>query len=188
MQTCGIKTVLPNGVLLQDNQEIQVDSMVLCTGYKYDFPFLSKECQLSTAGERVTPLYKHVIHINYPSLSFIGLCKQICPFPQFQCQVLFAIAALDGTMKLPSKAEMLESEEADYQKRLSEGLPHRFAHKMGDRQWAYNDELAELGGFEPIPKVLQKIYEYISINRRKNVLEYQKINVRIVNSEEFIVC
>ena len=59
-QMKGVKRVLEDGVVLDDDTELKLDALILCTGYKYEFPFLSEECQISTEGERVTPLYKHV--------------------------------------------------------------------------------------------------------------------------------
>jgi hypothetical protein len=47
--------------ILENDEEIDLDAMVMCTGYKYKFPFLSEEI-ISTEGEHVTPLYKHNKH------------------------------------------------------------------------------------------------------------------------------
>ena len=52
-------------------------------------------------------------------------------------QLQFAIAILDGSLKLPSKDEMDADTERDYQQRLMEGLPHRYAHYMGKRYTKY---------------------------------------------------
>ncbi|WAR13461.1 LOW QUALITY PROTEIN: GSXL4-like protein [Mya arenaria] len=131
-----------------NGKEEPVDVIMLCTGYRYSFPFLSPNCALNIEDERVTPLYKHIIHTRYPTLSFIGICKTICPFPQFQNQLKFVLATLDGSLSLPSEAEMETDTEEDFRARLMEGLPVRHAHLMGPRQWAYNDMLAHMGGFE----------------------------------------
>ena len=58
-------------------------------------------------------MYKHVISVHHPTLSFLGLCSLVCPFPQFNHQAAFVKSALDGSMKLPSTEEMLADEAED---------------------------------------------------------------------------
>lgn len=49
------------------------------TGYIFSFPFLSVDCGLSLEDKfLVTPLYKHLININYPTMAIVGL--QICAY------------------------------------------------------------------------------------------------------------
>ena len=45
-----------------------VDVFMPCTGYLYDFPFLTAQCELrlKDGGGVVTPLYKYFIHTKYP--------------------------------------------------------------------------------------------------------------------------
>ena len=130
-------------------------------------------------------MYKHVLHTARPSLSLIGLCKTVAPFPQFDCQVRFALAALDGSMVLPNRDEMEADIERDYQWRLSQGMPPRHAHHMGDLQWGYNNMLAELGGFEPIATVVNRLYDHIHGIRRRRLADYKKINFHFTGTDSF---
>ena len=42
---------------------LEMDTILLCTGYHYTFPFLSPECGVNVSeDERVTPLWKHLTH------------------------------------------------------------------------------------------------------------------------------
>lgn len=75
----------------------------------------------------------------------------------------------------------------DYQKRRSEGLPHRYAHFMGPRQWAYNDELAALAGFKPIPKAIQMLYNEVHKTRVKDLPNYKTKQYRITGDETYEV-
>ena len=43
----------------------------------------------------------------------------------------------------------------------------RHFHKMGSFQWAYNDLLAKEGGFDPIPRAVQQLYERVHYERRE---------------------
>ena len=186
-QRQGIARLTPTTVVYKDGIEEEADVLLLCTGYRYNFPFLTEKCQLKIVEERITPLYKHIIHTKFHTLSFIGMCKIICPFPQFDNQVKFVLSALDGTQKLPSSEDMDRDTEADYHKRLSEGLPHRYAHFMGPRQWAYNDELASLAGFEPIPKAIQMLYNEVHRSRVKDLPNYKTKQYRITGDETYEV-
>jgi len=103
-------------LLLKDATEVEVEAVILATGYHYTFPFLTPECGVKVENRVVQPLYKHLISIANPSLAFVGLPVQICPFPQFDLQVRYFINTLLGNVKLPSPGEM----EADTQVMLSQ--------------------------------------------------------------------
>ena len=137
--------------------------------------------------ERVSPLYKHLIHTQLPSLSFIGIPKKVTPFPMFDCQVRFVTAALDGTMPLPSREEMENDMQQDYEWRLSVGMPHRYAHEMAELQWRYNLELANLAGFSPVPQSVQSLCDYVHATRVKELQVYKKRNYALVGGHSFKV-
>ena len=73
-----------------------VDQVILATGYVYSFPFL-EEAALGMAfkGKRlVTPLYQHLMHVEMPSLGFIGIPLAVpCPIPFFECQAAYLAEA-----------------------------------------------------------------------------------------------
>lgn len=115
------------------------------------------------------------------------MCKIICPFPQFDSQVKFVLSTLDDTQTLPSPEDMEADIELDYQSRLSEGLPHRYAHFMGPKQWEYNDSLAALAGFEPIPKAIQILYNEVHRTRVLDLPNYKKMQYRITGEETYEV-
>ncbi|XP_076470292.1 uncharacterized protein LOC143300470 [Babylonia areolata] len=184
-QKPGIRSVKGSTVTLNNEEEITVDCLLFCTGYRYDFPFLTDSCNLRIEDERVTPLYKHLIHTQLPSLSFIGICKTVCPFPQFHIQVLLVLATLDGSCRLPSREEMDADAEADFQKRLSEGLPKRYAHLMAVRQWDYNDVIAHMAGCRPIKRGVQSLYDAVHEVRVKNLMDYKKVNYEMIDEEHF---
>lgn len=186
-QVPGIQSLGVKSVTFQNGREEDVDVVLCCTGYRYDFPFFTKECEVHVDDERVTPLYKHLIHTKYPSLSIIGVCKVIVPFPQFHVQVKFVLSTLDGSLKLPSKEEMDQDTKADFEKRLSKGLPSRHAHHMGSRQWDYNDDLLSLGQFNSLPNVVHKLYDHIHNVRIKDLIGYKNDNYDIVDSDTYLL-
>ena len=73
--------------------------------------------------------------------------------------------------------------EAEYQMRLAEGLPHRYAHYMGTRQWVYSDELARMAGCQPISKAVRTLFDSIHATRVKNLMGYKKYNYNLADYE-----
>lgn len=178
-QRPGIKELREHSVVFNDSQEVEIDALLLCTGYLYNLPFLSKKVGLSIEQERLYPLYKHLIHPHFTTLSFIGIPKTICPFPLFDMQIRFTISAWDGSMKLPSVAEMLEDIDADFKKRLADGLPVRYAHTMGPRQWRYNDQLADMAKTSRLPISVEHLYDYVHETRVKDIAGYKSISYKL---------
>ena len=185
VQVPAVDSLHGKTVTFTDGQSCEADDIILCTGYEFRFPFLSTECHMTVQDQRISPLYKHMFHAEFPSLSFIGLPFTTCPFPQFSCQVRLAIAFLEGTYKLPPKEEIDSEIKSDLQRRLDMGWPLRHAHKMGYLQWEYNSHLAQLGGFTPILPVVEHLYKKVRDIRSTNVWHYKELNFEIVDEENW---
>lgn len=168
-------------VVFEDGSVLQPDVLIFCTGYQYHFPFLSlAQLGLQETDYGVGPLYRHLLPPQHPSLFFIGLCRNICPFPNFHCQVLFALAVLGGSCLLPSAVEM----EADTQKRLlqylQDGRVARHFLRLDTRQWSYAEELAHAAGFPSLPPALQEIYDAVHASRVHSVSTFRGTNYRLL--------
>ncbi|XP_035827480.1 flavin-containing monooxygenase FMO GS-OX-like 4 isoform X2 [Aplysia californica] len=184
-QVDGIVEVYKDSVRLSNGREIECDAILFCTGYLYSFNFLEPECGVQIEEGRIVPLYKHLVHTTYPTMFFIGMCKPICPFPQFDAQIQFSLKVLDGRLVLPSKLEMDEETETDYRTRLERGLPPRYAHFMGPRQWEYNAQLTTMAGLEPISPNVQLLYEHVHAIRLKQLTTYKRLNFRLTGPDSF---
>ncbi|XP_078484088.1 uncharacterized protein LOC100175875 [Ciona intestinalis] len=171
------------GVDFVDGTHIECDVFMFCTGYKFTFPFLGN--LVSIDNNRITPLYKHLINIKYPTLSLIGACSVICPFPQFHCQVNYAISLMDGSAKLLSEEEMLEDEKQDFKTRIESGLPARHAHLMGHRQWDYNNDLADLCGIQRISDNVRLLYDLCHQRRTFNLMFYKNDEFNLSDAGNF---
>ncbi|XP_030828992.1 flavin-containing monooxygenase FMO GS-OX-like 2 isoform X1 [Strongylocentrotus purpuratus] len=182
----AIKSVGKTEVEFLDGCKDTFDSIVFCSGYDYDFSFLHPDCLVDVSDGRITPLYKHLIHQIFPSLCFMGISKRFCPYPHFNAQALFFLAALDGSVKLPTEKEMHEDEAKEFQIRLDEGLPHRYAHDMGDRQWEYNSNLLSFIGAVQHKPVIEKLYHQVMRCRTKNILIYRKMKFKVVDNDKFV--
>lgn len=183
IQTAGIDHFSEKIVHLKDGSEVEVDSVMFCTGYKYTFPFLKQFSDLKIFDGRVYPLFKHIVHVSAPSLNFVGIANKICPFPTFHCQVQFILAHIDGSMKLPTKEQMLKDIEKDYVSRKMKGMPPRHAHMMvGQMQWDYNDDITTLAKIPPISTAVRSLFDKIHYTRTENLLTYKNYNYDITNN------
>lgn len=175
-----------DSVVFQDDSSEKVDAVIFCTGYRYSFPFLSDDI-ITIKDERVQPIYKHMIHIDYPNLIFLGIPRQLLYFPHFYEMARFSVLVLEEKIQLPSRKDMQEASEVDFQSRLLEGNPPSFAHQMGfgDYQFRFNAEIAELGGFEPLPPVIKMIWKDILDERYINFLHCKDINYQITGRDSY---
>lgn len=153
-------------VVFQDGIAVRVDFIIHCTGYKYDFPFLETNGEVTVDDNRVGPLYKHVFPPGLaPWLSFVGLPWKVVPFPMFELQSKWIARILSNRIALPSKEEMAEDIEAFYSSLEASGTPKRYTHNMGILQWDYNNWIADQCGLPSIEEWRKQMYMATSKNR-----------------------
>lgn len=106
------KTINDDGgsIVLTDGTTVEnIDCIIYCTGYHYNFPFLEDVGALRVHEGAVVPLYKHMFPLGLaPRLSFIGIPWKTIPFPQFELQGKLIAQVLSGKVKLPSVEMMSE--------------------------------------------------------------------------------
>ncbi|KAG9338980.1 hypothetical protein JZ751_024376 [Albula glossodonta] len=186
-QAPPVRQVLKDGgVEFGDGSVTHPQVLLLCTGYSFSYPFLSgASLGLQVEPHLVSPLYKQLLPPAWPSLFIIGICKIICPFPHFHTQVQFALAVLEGTVLLPSCAEMEAEVRREADRKLMEGVQPRHLLKMDSDQWGYYRTLASMGGFSPLPPVIQSLYEEVWRQRRRDPQKYRQINYRLVTDTQW---
>ena len=160
-QCIGIERLSRNRAIMKDGTEYEIDALILCTGYKKYLPFLSPECRVKIEDERMTPLYKHMIHTEFPSLAFIAYTQIDLPIMNIETQVKFLMAVWEGRFKLPSTDEMNADTQRDLEIRRSQGMPDRKGHHLGFLMRPYHEELARLGGFELSPRRHYDVFDVI---------------------------
>ncbi|KIL66087.1 hypothetical protein M378DRAFT_75661 [Amanita muscaria Koide BX008] len=149
-----------------DKTEINVDSVLLATGYQIRKPFLeagngllikptvrsseSSTTTLISNTKYIFPLHRHIFSLStqYPTtaLSFIGLPSHIANCPSDTAQAIFAAHAIRNASILPSRDQMLQELAEFEQKSRDEGLdPYITGHKLPDNTRAsdYQDELLD---------------------------------------------
>ena len=180
-QKAGIVEIAgPSDVTLQDHSTLRnVQVLIFCTGYQYSFPFLDQKVRPQIENRVVWPLFKHMIHVDYPKLCFIGIPIQICPFPQFDLQVRCFVKSLTGEIVLPSRDEMYADTCQELQAKLEAGVPRKHFHKMGADQWDYNRSLCQLARLPLLPLRVEKLYNDVHDFRRKNLVTYKQNNYEL---------
>jgi len=125
-----------NTVEFYDGQTAEIDVIIWCTGYDYNFEFLSED-MVSDTNRSVRPLYQHVFHADEPTLAFVGLPHSVVPFPLFQLQSEWITAVLKGDCSLPDHKERhIWLQEFEQNLKDRGGWPRDY-HYMGTTQWDY---------------------------------------------------
>eukprot|EP00741_Cyanophora_paradoxa_P017140 tig00020960_g16552.t1 len=133
-------------VLLSDGSSLEIDTVIYCTGYNYEFPFLDPSCGVEVAGAKwARGILKDVFLARNPRLSFACLGSQVIPFPLAELQGRWIAGVYGGRLSLPPQAEV-EAEVAREETRRAR-LPAKLAHRTD--HVAYCDALAELVGATP---------------------------------------
>ncbi|XP_076130455.1 uncharacterized protein LOC143112091 isoform X2 [Alosa pseudoharengus] len=173
-------------VQFQDGSVAEANVLMFCTGYNFSFPFLRPEqLHLDIRDHLVIPLYRFILPPAFPTLFFIGVCKTICPFPHFHCQVQFALAVLDGTVSLPSREEMERDVQNIVDRKTAMGVLERHLLRMESEQWSYYQSLADSGGFSPLAPVIQSLYEEVGRQRKKHPQKYRNANYRLITDTKW---
>lgn len=98
-------------VYFTDGKCEEFDTIIFATGYKISFPFLDKVVADFSNSTKI-PLYRKMMHPNFDTLYFIGLCQpQGCIWPLADYQSKIAARIIMGTLQRPeSLHEKIELE------------------------------------------------------------------------------
>ncbi|KAL0869189.1 hypothetical protein ABMA27_007471 [Loxostege sticticalis] len=152
-----IKEFNETGVIFTDGTYEEIDDVIICTGYKYDYPFLDKNCGLNITRYSVTPVYRHLVNINQPTMMVMGLFFHACLPKALDAQARYATALIKGDFTLPSQDVMMREWQKKYDEIRSAGRPITHIHELGDEEDEYYAALSEESGIEKVPTVMFKI-------------------------------
>ena len=182
-----IKMIVDDGsVVLTNGARFSVDSIVFCTGYLYEFPFLHESCGITVSQNRVTPLYKQIFNINNPSMAFIGVPSIACPFHLFSMQARWIVKVLNGIESLPSKEEMLNDAAEEFKSSLEAGIPEKYFHRYDKgSNLEYFKNVSKFSKVASFKTVLEKMFVKAKEEREQNLMHYRDKEYVIENDEEF---
>ncbi|KAF0701219.1 Aste57867_8293 [Aphanomyces stellatus] len=142
----SIRNTAPDGTVEFDDGTVivNVDALLQCTGYNFDFPFFSRgdfgtqsTKLLDDNAAAVYNLFREMIYIPNTTLAFLGVDHRIWPFPVFEYQAQLLSLYWTHQLHLPSVSDMRYHEEKEAQ-RWSYTPGSRESHKFGpERQYAY---------------------------------------------------
>ncbi|WVO12412.1 hypothetical protein L204_100011 [Cryptococcus depauperatus] len=99
-------------------EETEVDYIIFCTGYDYDYPFLSSLPGFEKGnGDGNIRTYQHIFHVDYPTLAFIMLPLRAVAFPFAETQSAVVARVWSGRLQLPVHREMQNWIEKNMQER-----------------------------------------------------------------------
>ncbi|CAH1110859.1 unnamed protein product [Psylliodes chrysocephalus] len=165
-----------NTVLFIDGTEEDITDVLLCTGYLFDYPFLTNECGIEVEDNYVKYLYKQIINAKHPTMAILGVPHTTFLFIMFGIQIRFFIAYLKG--QFTASKETMIDDAILFQKRQKEkGVSlSRVNHE-------YYDDLSETAKIPNLPSVCQKLFDHVE---DIGILKFQE-NYKILNDQEFII-
>ncbi|EQL30772.1 Fmo5 protein [Blastomyces gilchristii SLH14081] len=160
----GVKQFNETSLVLTNDTVLDVDTVICCTGYNMDMPYLSKETYHVEGNPilkspNTLDLYKLVVSPRFTNLFFIGYVELPGPLlPVAEAQARWASAILTGRVKLPSMDEM-NRQVKEYQEELVRTMVVSDRHTATVRFLPYCDSLlADLDANPTIVRLLHKLF------------------------------
>jgi cation diffusion facilitator CzcD-associated flavoprotein CzcO len=155
----------------------KIDATIFCTGYLYSFPMFSKKQGfISEDGSYVHHLFQQTFYAEDPSLVFLGMPRQILPFPTFQNQAILVAKVWSGKLSLPTITKMRDDELERLEKKAFDGskyhsypFPEDVELAEGWRCWIEQDKS---DGWEKAMKPWRWTEERIKL--RSNIKELKE--------------
>lgn len=105
--SCITKIIENQTVQFSDGTSKKVDNIILCTDYKYTFPYLHDSYGFNATDEQgMCQLYKSTFNPQYPSMAYLGTLVDNA-FAYCDMQVMWALRVWLGLQPLPHTGEML---------------------------------------------------------------------------------
>lgn len=160
-----IEEYTPTGLKLADGSALDLDLIILATGWATDFSFIENEVwQRFGAEEDGFYLYRHMLNPEVPGLVFVGRASSISSILTYCLQAHWLVELIKGNLKLPSVDAMKRNiEEMKAWKRAWIPFsPARSARLIAHTQH-YHDELLRDLNVSPLRKtgVLAPLKELI---------------------------
>ncbi|KPJ20713.1 Flavin-containing monooxygenase FMO GS-OX3 [Papilio xuthus] len=168
-----IKEFNETGVIFVDGTYEEIDDVIYCTGYEYDYPFLDKSCGLAIDKHSVIPLHKYMVNINEPSMVVMGLVIRACLVVAIDAQARYATALIKGNFTLPSKEEMMSEWQKQADIIRSKGRPISDIHFLAEKEDQYYEKMSEESGIDRVPPVMFKIRTMDTEAKLENLYTYR---------------
>ncbi|CAH0594187.1 unnamed protein product [Chrysodeixis includens] len=180
-----IKEFNETGVIFKDDTFEEVDDVIYCTGFQYDYPFLDETSGLTLDPKSVVPLYRYMVNVNQPTMMVMGLVVRACLVVALDAQARYATALIKGNFTLPPREQMME----EWQKRAdtirSKGLPMSYIHILAEKEDQYYADLSEESGIERVPPVMFKIRTLDTEAKLENLYTFRNYEYTVLDNFTF---
>lgn len=180
-----IKEFNETGAIFVDGTYEELDDVIYCTGFEFDYPFLDETSELTFGPHSVVPLYQYMVNINQPTMIILGLVVRACLVVASDAQARYAAALINGNFTLPSRDEMMH----EWQKRMDiiqqKNLRMSFIHTLADKEDQYYAGLSLESGIERVPPVMFKIRAVDIEAKIENLYTYRNYDYRVIDDITF---
>ncbi|XP_071137007.1 uncharacterized protein LOC143049522 [Mytilus galloprovincialis] len=175
-KTSSFKRFTSSSIILDDNDVIQIDAVIYCTGFRYDLSFLPEGLLEVGQNKVVCNLYKYVLPPQYSTIFFMGLMRlYILFFPYGDHEALFIKAMLEESVCIPTYNEMITVIGKDSKRPW-----------LSNSHWEWDKELASIAGnFESFPPVLKSIRDHIVAVKAKDFSRFRSVSFKITGLDSF---
>ncbi|CAB3241500.1 unnamed protein product [Arctia plantaginis] len=182
-QKPDVKHFTPTGAVFVDDSTEEFDVAILCTGYRYSFPFLNYQSSGVTWSETyIMPLYNQLININHPTMTFVGTAKYALGLVRDR-QGHYSAQLAAGLVKLPSKDEMFNQWFDHAKRRTSKEI-----NLIGYDQTAdYTDPLLDGTDIPRIPLVFTNILRKQDDAWYSEFLIFRNHQINLLNDTDYEV-
>ncbi|KAI8901608.1 flavin monooxygenase-like protein [Globomyces pollinis-pini] len=147
----NVAKINANSVEFTDGTVQEVDTIIYCTGYVIENPFIDSEIigKEEPDSNRVK-LYKHIFPTSTKNMAFIGLVQPTTGsiLPVAELQARWATRVFTDKCKLPSLKDMRDQTSIDYREHLTKFVP-RERTTIAVETVVYMDMIADQIGVKP---------------------------------------
>ena len=153
-QRTEITEYTPTGIVLKNGCRLEVDVVILATGWETDYSFLSENVLSSLNFEEDGfYLYRQMVQPDIPNLFFIGSASTLVSILTYNLQARWLGELIKGHHRLPSKDDMLdEIEELKAWKRKWMPFSQARSARLLLHMQHYHDQLLKDFGANPLRK------------------------------------
>ncbi|XP_026315023.1 senecionine N-oxygenase-like isoform X1 [Hyposmocoma kahamanoa] len=180
-----VKEFNENGAIFVDGTYEDLDDVIYCTGFEYDYPFIDETSGLTLSKRSLTPLHNYMVNIHQPTMVFMGLLVRACLVIAIDAQSQYATALFKGNFTLPTKEKMLEIWQKRVEAIRSKGKPISHIHFVDHYEDQYYEELTRESGIPRVPPVMFKIRIKDTEAKLENFYTFRDYVYTIIDDETF---
>ncbi|VDI41765.1 Hypothetical predicted protein [Mytilus galloprovincialis] len=174
----SFKRFTKSSVILDNDDELDVDAVIYCTGYQHEFKFLPEGIVKIGKNSDVSNFFKYIFPAEWRTLFFMGIPRQVSFFKMSDHEALFIRSVLENKAKLPNDEEMQKIIEYD-------GANRRITCH---NQFDWDKELAHYAGtFQPYPPVMKKVWDHYFNSWSNDFSNCKKNTYKVQGNESFSV-